>query len=466
MGNSMAGLTGIDNSTDLMANGIYLASLGSSLGRWFVGLDCKSCLSLFNHYGVFTLAQLFCKDISHSGLAMVRDGQFGQNMSELQQQRLAMAADGVCSVFAVLTRIVNKICSGDYESCADVHITSIDQEEAGEFSEGILPRMLTTIIDQTCQQNLQIMIHSPKQLGLIVSSQQSVKTADGRSRHKSLEPGAAPLTSTQIPPPLTNKKRRSESSDEHTLLDELQDLRDLYTFTYGARPRGPRGNIASWLHGRIQVAQFDIMDDNAAPGNQSEYTECMSNTLAYDDNVCPTIVTRAAQQVIDLTVNRACSVNDNNLAQSSPKRQRISDDAMIMKASMKAPPDAEILELKNEYKARFGRLPRGRFASTSSWLASAIAAKNRLTSTTQSIAHVSTPQTLLIPETTSDPPHIGSQFGRKWLAVGLSTIPAFDYSFAAGDKGMTFEASTAGSVHIKTIGQMEWLLGYLAVNFE
>jgi hypothetical protein len=193
------------------------------------------------------------------------------------------------------------------------------------------------------------------------------------------------------------------------------------------------------------------MDDNAAPGNQSEYTECRSNTFADDDTVCSTIVTRAAQQVIDLTVNRACSVNDNNLAQSSPKRQRISDDAMIMKPSMKAPPDAAILELKIEYKARFGHLPRGRFASTSSWLTSAIANKNRLTSTSQSIAHVSTSQTLLIPETKSDPPHIGSQFKRKWLAVGLSTIPASDYSFAAGDKGVTFAASTAGSVHIKTI---------------
>jgi hypothetical protein len=123
------------------------------------------------------------------------------------------------------------------------------------------------------------------------------------------------------------------------------------------------------------------MDDNAAPGNQSEYTECMSNTFADNDPVCSTVVTRAAQQVIDLTVNRACSVNDNQLAQNSPKRQRISDDAMIMKPSMKAPPDAAILELKTEYKARFGRLPRGRFASTSSWLTSAIADKNRLTST-------------------------------------------------------------------------------------
>ena len=37
------------------------------------------------------------------------------------------------------------------------------------------------------------------------------------------------------------------------------------------------------------------------------------------------------------------------------------------------------------------------------------------------------------------------------MTLGLSTIPASDYSFTAGDKGMTFGASTAGSVHIKTI---------------
>ena len=99
MDNSMADLTGSGNSKDLMANGIYLASLGSSLGRWLVGLECKSCLTLFNHYGVFTLAQLFCRDISHSGLAMVRDGQFGHNMSDLQQQRLAMAAQSCASLW-------------------------------------------------------------------------------------------------------------------------------------------------------------------------------------------------------------------------------------------------------------------------------------------------------------------------------------------------------------------------------
>jgi hypothetical protein len=33
----------------------------------------------------------------------------------------------------------------------------------------------------------------------------------------------------------------------------------------------------------------------------------------------------------------------------------------------------------------------------------------------------------------------------------LSTIQASDYSFEAGDKGMTFGASTVNSVHIKTI---------------
>jgi hypothetical protein len=99
MDSPMDDLTSIDNSTDLMANGIYLASLGSSLVHWLVGLDCKSCLSLFNHHGVFTLAQLFCRDISHRGLAMVRGGQFGQNMSELQQLNLVQL--GVPKYYAV-----------------------------------------------------------------------------------------------------------------------------------------------------------------------------------------------------------------------------------------------------------------------------------------------------------------------------------------------------------------------------
>ena len=84
MGNSKAAHMYNDTTKDPMANGIYLASLGISLDRWLVGLECKSCLSLFNHHGVFTIAQLFCRDISHSGLAAVRDGPFGHNMSQLQ----------------------------------------------------------------------------------------------------------------------------------------------------------------------------------------------------------------------------------------------------------------------------------------------------------------------------------------------------------------------------------------------
>ena len=79
---------------------------------------------------------------------------------------------------------------------------------------------------------------------------------DGDSQHSSLEPCAEPLTSSQI-----TQTRRSESPVEHTILDELQDLKDLYTYTFGTRPRGPRANIASWLHGQIQNAQFEIMDE-------------------------------------------------------------------------------------------------------------------------------------------------------------------------------------------------------------
>ena len=474
MGNSIADLDSSYDSTDPTANGIYLHSLGSSLSRWLLGLGCESCLRLFNYYGVFTLAHLFCRDMSLSGLTMIREGKFGHNMSELQQQRLTTATDGVYSVFAVLTHMVNQICSGDYESCIDGHVASIDKEEDREFSDRVIPRTLTAIIDQTCQQNLQTIVHSSRQLGLIgehnilqpsgvadahssksyqlsptVSSEQSVTTTDGKSRHNLLESYASSLPSNQIAHTSTNK-RRSESPHEHSLL-KLHDLKVLYTYAYGTQPRGPHANNASWLDGRILAAQFDAMDQNADPDCQSKHTEGMGNTFTNIDNNCSTIVTRAAQQEIDLTANSACFANDHNSSQNSPKRQRISDGAMNMKGSMQAPTDAAILELKNEYKAHFGHFPRGRFASKSSWLTTAITEKNRLTSTTRSIADISTSQLPLIPESTSDAPNNASRFGRKWLTLGLSAIPTSDYSFTAGDKGMTFGASTAGSVHIKTI---------------
>jgi hypothetical protein len=59
-------------------------------------------------------------------------------------------------------------------------------------------------------------------------------------------------------------------------LDELQDLKDLYTYTFGARPRGPRANIASWLHGQIQNAQFEIMDENEAQTRVYTGTICIT----------------------------------------------------------------------------------------------------------------------------------------------------------------------------------------------
>jgi hypothetical protein len=335
--------------------------------------------------------------------------------------------------------------------------------------------MLVTLIDRTCQQGMQIMIHSPMQLGVIaahnmltskeakqsssseisqvqppVSNQQTAKTADGRSRQITMEPSATPSATNQVPTSLKNEKRGFASPDEHALSTTLQDLRDRYAFAYGEPPRGRQGNIASWLHVQIQAAQHQVIYENAATGDQSEST-CLTNTLATDDRVFSTVVTRAAQQAIDLTVNYDGAIDNNKLAQHSPKRQRVSDGTMIMGASVKAIPDPEILELKNEYNAHFGHLPRGRFANQSSWLTSAIARSIRLKSNTQSIAQVSTPKSMMIPETTSDPPHVDSPFERKILTVGLSTIPASDYSFPAGDKGMTFGASTVNSVHIKTI---------------
>jgi hypothetical protein len=124
---------------------------------------------------------------------------------------------------------------------------------------------------------------------------------------------------------------------------------------------------------------------------------------------------------------------------------------MVVGASVHATTDKTILELKNDYYAHFGHFPRGRFANKSAWLASNIALSVRLKSTPQPDAQVLAPIPLVVPKITLAPAKVGSRFGRKILTVGLSTIPASDYSFVAGDKGMTFGASTVNSVHIETI---------------
>jgi hypothetical protein len=97
-------------------NGIYLAGLGISLADWLMGLGCGTCLSLFNHYRVFTIAQLFCSDITSDSLAEVRASLFGHNMTTLQNKRIAAAADGVYSVFDALANIVNKVSSEDWRT--------------------------------------------------------------------------------------------------------------------------------------------------------------------------------------------------------------------------------------------------------------------------------------------------------------------------------------------------------------
>jgi hypothetical protein len=85
-------------------------------------------------------------------LAAVRSGPFGHNMTLLQNQRIVAAAEGVYSVFEALEHIVHNVSSEDWESCADVHLTSIDREDEDGFSDRSIERKLVALIDRTCQQ--------------------------------------------------------------------------------------------------------------------------------------------------------------------------------------------------------------------------------------------------------------------------------------------------------------------------
>jgi hypothetical protein len=76
----------------------------------------------------------------------------------------------VYSVFEALEHIVNKVSSEDWESCADVHLTSIDREDEDGFSDRSLQRMLVALIDRTCQQGMQVIIHSSLRLGIFTTA--------------------------------------------------------------------------------------------------------------------------------------------------------------------------------------------------------------------------------------------------------------------------------------------------------
>jgi hypothetical protein len=278
-----------------MENGVYLASLGISLADWLVGIGCESCLSLFNHYGVFTIAQLFCRDISYNGLVAVRTGPFGHNMTILQNQLIAAAAEGVYSVFEALAHIVNKVSSEDWESCADVHLTSIEREDADGFSDRSIPRMLVALIDRTCQQGMQVIIHSSLRLGIFTTADimkskevihasgsgnsdmqpdvsnnleyRTITNANGRSRTVTEGyPTTANLfefsSDSDHPPQTTAEPKKANqnlaSPDKHDLPTDLQELKARYAFTFGTLPRGPKSNVASWLSGQIQAAQYHV----------------------------------------------------------------------------------------------------------------------------------------------------------------------------------------------------------------
>jgi hypothetical protein len=231
-------------------------------------------------------------------------------------------------------------------------ITSIDREDNDGFSHNSIPRMLVALIDQTSQLGMQVIIHSPLQLGILTAADimkskeviqasgsgqsevqpemsnnligRTITTADGRSRtafqgypttpnsfdfssasDHAPQTTAEPTTANQNLASPEKANRNSASPDKNALLTEIQELRARYAFTFGMLPRGRQGNIASWLHGQIQAAQYQVIDENAAAGNKPEqpsavtHTEQiigdarLANTLATNDRVFSTIVTRA-----------------------------------------------------------------------------------------------------------------------------------------------------------------------------
>jgi hypothetical protein len=172
------------------------------------------------------------------------------------------------------------------------------------------------------------------------------------------------------PPQTTAEQKIANQSlaspDQHDLSTDLEELKARYAFTFGILPRGPQRNVASWLSGRIQAAQYHVMDENETTSNKPEQpgtdtlTEQiisdahLADALSFSDQDFSTKITRATKQANDLVVNQDCIMDGNQLeeakttqepvlkrrrtykqAQHSPKRQRVSTDTLIMSVSQK-----------------------------------------------------------------------------------------------------------------------------------
>jgi hypothetical protein len=136
--------------------------------------------------------------------------------------------------------------------------------------------------------------------------------------------------------------------------------------------------------------------------------------------------------------------------------------------------DTKIQELKDTYYEMFEHPPRGRYASDCAWLTSKIALGCRQQSALPSAAVVVPPEAPVISTLALTPDVIMPRFGQM-VSVGLAMIQVSDYVFEAGDKGMTFGASTVNSVHIKTIASegmaarlfgQELRVGCMLINIE
>jgi hypothetical protein len=118
-------------------------------------------------------------------------------------------------------------------------------------------------------------------------------------------------------PPQTKAKQTKTnqslaSVDDHDVLTDLAELKAMYAFTFGIRPGGPKCNVASWLRGKIQAAQYQVMDEHAHTSNQPEQTSTdkrteqimndsrLADTLAINDQNFSARFTRAAKQENDL----------------------------------------------------------------------------------------------------------------------------------------------------------------------
>ena len=96
-------------AADPVVNGTHLVSLGVSLSDWLRGIECLTCLALFNLYKIYTVSQLFDRGITDGSSREIRSGPFGHLITPVQTEWIATAAYGVYYVYDVLSSMVDKV---------------------------------------------------------------------------------------------------------------------------------------------------------------------------------------------------------------------------------------------------------------------------------------------------------------------------------------------------------------------